>query len=444
MLLLVALIATFNLCVGYALGVYVGEFPGLPSRKPVDPPEPALDLNTPRKRRRRKRKTNPDDAAMEADAPPSPPGAAPDAAEASAPSPEATAEEPAKSDDKPLPSSQQIMDGMAAFQAQLARMGAEMQAAADDEAGFGDCASRLQQANHDYLEQTQHTIEELDSAPSSEAVGECRDALAENAKRVGETSDEIDSLLADGVSDGAAREAIIAKTGELERVVEAAESSLEARIATGADAPTEVDGAEAGEEADNTQAGRAKEEDQAHVGDDLMAGLATLATAQKAVRAALESGSQDIVVATLRRDPVETPNAEEADDIETRLLTAIADIASECTEATHIVAPQDADRLLMVLTGDTVEKASSRIEKLRQQVEKTNFMAGKTKLPATVTCALAESLEDLTEEDLFANLDEALDQSETDGRNRSYLHDGHFPGPIAAEDASVTMRTVTL
>ncbi|MEM8864479.1 MAG: hypothetical protein AAGF31_02905 [Planctomycetota bacterium] len=425
MLWFIALVATLNLCIGYALGVYIGEMPSLPSRKPVDPPEPALDLATPAP-----------EPAPQPTAPTSIAETTPQPVEESA-EPAATTEEaapPTQEKSKPAPTPEQVMDGMAAFQAQLAKMGADMQASIADDDAFGQHADRLQQANHDYLERTQTTLDELGDATDDESAN-CRDILAENAKQVGAASDEIDAMLADGVPDAAARESLIAKTEELESTVGAAERDIEAKV-EGAS----IDSA-------TTQNG-APDEPEAETGEDSEGDLAasamvTIEEAQAAIQAALDAGEDQVVVAGVRHDQIELPEGA-GEETEVRLLNAISELASGLIDEQQLLAPRENGELLMVLRGDDVEQATQRIETLRQQIEKATFVAGDAKLQTTVTCGLAESTDGITQYELLDFVDEAIGESERHGGNRSYHHDGRYPAPVMPEEIKVAPQTVNL
>ncbi|MEM6328886.1 MAG: hypothetical protein AAF790_01425 [Planctomycetota bacterium] len=429
MIWFVAITATLNLCVGYTLGVMIGELPTLPAlpargrRRPVDPPDVDIDLDAP---------APPDDdtqqAATSHDAPPPP-------AEQDAGQPTAQ------------PSHAEVMQGLAAFQAQLAKMGSEMQDAADDERAFGECSGRLQQANHDYLEQAQHTIEGLSSDPTNADAVACRDAIEENAKVVLETSDEIDAILADGPPDAAAREELIAKTESLtesvanaERKVEAAGPEPKREDAPQATAADEASAEDTTGSEEDPAAGGAPPEPGAGAGGsiDPASHLATLGVLQQAIDDEIAS-SPEAIIAAVRRDPLEADGA--GADVESRLLAALTDIADELLGETQLFSPQGDDRLLMLLRGDNLDEASQRVEQLRQAVEKTTFTAGDDALQATVTCVLAEAGDGADRDELLELAEEALAEADRLGGNRSYHHDGRFPAPIPAEDLNCPARS---
>ncbi|MEN1678236.1 MAG: hypothetical protein AAGJ46_01480 [Planctomycetota bacterium] len=406
MLLFVALIATLNLCVGYVLGVHVGVLPSLPTRRPAEPPEPAFDLSA----------DDEDDFAAE-------------------PLEETP---PPKRSARPAPSSDQIMQSMAAFQAQLAHVGSEMQASADDDQAFGKCADRLQKANNEYLEQAHHALEEFEV--TGEPVEGCREVLADSVKKVGDASDEINNLLADGVPDRAGREKLIEKAGSLEKVVDESEQRME-NLDEGSGAAAPAQPAESSKEElddddedhDEASSDDAPAEQSADASDELQ-------QLHARIDAELASNSADLVIATVRLD---TGGLADSAD-QQKLIAAIRSIAADGMEEGQQVANREDGSLLFVMTGDTVESATTRIDRLRQQVEKTTFEAGDEQVSTTVTCALGEAVEGVSRGELLQQLDEALGESEQHGANRCYHHDGFYPCPLIPEEMNLSKQTVSL
>ena len=328
-----------------------------------------------------------------------------------------------------------MLQGVAAFQSQLAKMGEEMKSAADDEQAFGECSDRLQKANHEYLEQAQSQMEELSADPEDSTASACRDVLEENTKLVADASEEIDSILADGTPDEEARAELMAKTETLTETVAEAEQKIEAVVE--AEQPSDAgDAATPAEDAPKENAGSDPHADELLDADSR---LATLDSIQQAIDEAVD-GADPVVIATVRRDPMETADA----DVESRVLAGLTEMVGEVLEETHLMAPLADDQLLVLLTGDTAEEASQRVERIRQQVEKTTFVADKDKHQVTVTCAVAESDEQVTREGLLEFAEEALGESERHGANRSYHHDGRFPAPVIPEEIEVTAKTVTV
>lgn len=412
MILFIAITSTLNLCIGYVLGVYFGQLPGLgmlPRREGVDPPEAAIDLSS----SRLTAVTPP-----AADFAPQPPASAP-VAPAPPPSNPAPPESAAK---KPSPA--EVMNGLAAFQEQLEKAGEELKAAADDEAAFGKGAEKLQEANHAYLEKAQTTIDELGADPADQAAADCRGVLQENTKRVSETSGEIDAMLADGTPDQATREKLIATTDALGEAVAAASAEIGAKQGL---APQPSPAAPT-----NTSANSA-----APV-------LASIDALQSAIESALSEEGPPVLVAALRRDPLDIPEGADVADLEARLLASITELAGETLGDAHVMAQPTGDQVVMLFKGDTVEQAAQRIEQVRQQVEKTNFALGGATFHATLTCALAEAIENVTHDQLMEHVAEAIEESERHGVNRSYHHDGRFPAPVMPGEVEVKERTVTL
>ena len=437
MLLYVALSATLNLCIGYALGVYFGELPGMPRRRPAELPEPEIDLMAP----------TPAPAAAPAPAEPAKPAAdtasTPHATE-SQPATPAVAEKPAE-ETKPAATQgpADVMQGLSAFQEQLAKLGAEMKAA-DNDKSFDDCAGRLQDANHEYLEKANSTLEELDDDPENTQATTCREVLKENAERVEEATGEIDSLLANGELDDAGRAKIIGQASALKESVESASQRLEeASNSTDPTAQADPAAAEATEPPapDTTEADNAAANPPAKPPAGV---LSSLDAVMEKIDEALADSVDHVVIASVRRDPLTLPEGQDAAEVENQLLATIGEMLDEILDPTHTAATQAGDQILMVLTGDSVEQATSRVEHLRQLVEQTTFTAAGSKLDATITCALAEAPDGASRDQLLEYASEALAEADRHGVNRSYHHDGRFPAPVMPEEVKVEKRSVAL
>ena len=171
--------------------------------------------------------------------------------------------------------------------------------------------------------------------------------------------------------------------------------------------------------------------------------LTTLSALQQELDKEIEADSRT-VVATIRRDPVESPDSVDATEVESKLLASLTEMTEAMLGETHLVAPQSNDRLLVLMRGDTADAAAQRMERLRQDFEKTTFVAGEAELQATITCGIAEANEVASGAELLELADEALLESENDGTNRSYYHDGQFPSPVPPEEYQAKSQTIRI
>ena len=480
MLLFIAITATLNLGIGYVLGVYIGVMPSLPAlprRKPAEPPEADLDLTAPPKPSKAAKAKPAADPASD----PAPDGK-PEPVTA-----EATGDEPEPAAKPTKPSRAEVMDGLAAFQAQLAKASEDLQENVDDDEAFDECTGRLQEANHAFLEKAQTTIDELGDDPTDSEAADCRDVLEENAKRVGEKSDEIDAMLADGAPDAETRKKLISTTESLGESVAEAGEQLQAQVedesddeshgeANGEggegddgesveDASETADAIESADADDDGDDERGNEDEVAEAeeasadeaegdeaeGDrradrvlDADSRLTTLSGLMETIAEELKSDDRTVVVAALQRDPVEPPDGADATDIESRLLAGITELVGETLGDAHMMAPDTDNRLLILLSGESGEEASQRIERLRQDVENARFVADGAEFTTTATGAVAEAVDEVTCDELLEQVGEALAEGDRHGRNRSYHHDGRFPAPVMPDEYSPNAKTLTI
>lgn len=180
----ICFLIAFNLCVGYALGAYIGTPWGTPGRGG----------------RRLAPRTE------EADPPAEPAPGEPVASRSSIELPET--------------SDAALLAGLASFQQQIAEIGSELENSRDDPEAFGEHARHLQQANHDYLEAAQD-IQQRDPA-SGAASG-----VAEGIDRIGSASKDVDELIEAGLEDAAKRDQVLTATGELSEAAGQVHNGLE-------------------------------------------------------------------------------------------------------------------------------------------------------------------------------------------------------------------------
>lgn len=360
MLLLLALLITFNLCAGYVLGVYVGVLPWTASNLPALGPGADLDF---------------------LDTAPAPAAAAP--VHTATPPVEQTAT-PNAAPATPPPAPLFTADQLAS-------------AAALPEQGQEQVSPEVEEP----------TPPEADTAEVMEGVATFQERLA-NASSAEEPAEEPE-------------DSMIEAAAEEPQAEQESSADAESNLAEQQAEPSDVTPPE------NT--GGIKQI------DELIGIIDALVAAED---------GEHLVVAAVRPDPIQLAEGVEIEELDTRLLTSLTTLVQELTEATHGTACNTNGQLLIALPGDTPEEASRRLDTLRQQVEKTTFDAGETKLQATVTCAIAEAGDEPSRQALLDNLEEALGESERHGSNRSYHHDGRFPAPALPEEAQIAPRTIAL
>lgn len=442
MLLYVAIVATLNLCAGYVLGAKIRRLPALLDR--FDP----LGLSSLAEEQ--------DDVPLIVEKPKSKPAAKPappvdpePAEEPVAPvasihedeqppqetteTPDAEAAEAAESTDS-HPMTEKVMEGLSAFQAQLADLGKELQDTNEEDA-FDDCCERIQQANHEYLDHASDAIEQL--ADDADAAPVC-EAVKAGAEEVRQKSDEFDSTLASETKDDEVRDKLRGLSDEL---IETA-SSVETKIGeqTAGDEPPESDE-------------QTSELELPPLEIDAATNLATIDSLLERLDTLLadSEGKPPLLVGAIQADKPQ--EGEIAAESLPQLMQRLGELVSEAIldpdaeqESGQIpsLAIHNDNQLLVLLPGDSVDQASRRMELVRQQVEATTFVDGEQERSLTVSCGLAQSSSNCNRDVLQEHLAESLSEAYRYGGNRACHHDGKFPAPVMPEEVSVEPRTVTL
>lgn len=375
--LTIALIATFNLCLGYVLGAKFGLGIELPAVR-----LPSL----------RRKKGGDDEPLVQ------PPV---EAAEESTPEPTAAAApepQPAPAEDEDL------MSGLAAFQAQLAQMGQELQDSQDDAEAFDANAKHIQDANHAYLETAQSKIDQLPDESQ-------RESASAGVEEVGRISEEFDALVGEGLDSDEARAKLVEKSGELtEKVGEVRESQEESSRAAAADAAAE-------------------------------AGIATLDSLLGQIDDVLNDGSDEKFRAAVlvRRDP-----SEDEEGASEKLRAKITELIRDAAPSAELVAAYDDDQLLLMMDEGAIDEMTDRIDSVRQQIAETKFVVDGKELTNTITCAIADMPGAESRDEVLDRLREAMEESVRFGANRTFHHDGNFPTPAPPADFEVVGQTVEL
>ncbi|TWT99930.1 hypothetical protein Pla108_08740 [Botrimarina colliarenosi] len=410
MLLFVFFVATMNLAVGYALGAGLtirSLFAMMPTRaaKPViaevDDAEPL---------------TRPAPVAAPTQAPAAPVQAVAPAAATGVPA------EPASAPAKPKAKAVDVIASLSAFREQLTAANVELKLAEQDAVKFEQSATNLQKVNHNYLEETEEALKQLDElgAAGDQEASATRDAVSHGASEVAAISSEIDGLIEGGFEEEAARKKLVEKSGALRDA--AIEAEKEAVSAVPKPTPPAAEAVALDGEIDATFAGI----------DDLFEQL-------EALLDAAESESVNHLAA-VRVDPI--ADAEGNDKLTLAAERAVAGIAKELLAEDQVLVP--GRPALILLNGDSFEAASKRVEQLRQQVEATQFTLGGVEHKVTITCAIADAHQGDERDKLVDQLNGALEESMRVGVNRTFHHDGAFPTAIPEGQVEVAAKTVEL
>jgi hypothetical protein len=401
MLLFVFLIAIVNLAIGYALGAGL-NLSSLMQLLPQRDEKPVIaDI---------------DDATPLTRAPPITESATSSTAETDAP---VTDESPSVAIN--------VMASLREFREKLNNANVELKLNQQDAEKFGESATKLQAANHEYLEEAGEAIKKLEelSAAGDVVASATREAVSTGATEAAAISSEIDSLIESGLDSEEAREKLVAKSETLNEVaVEAEKTAVEIAATVEASTPEP--------EAPEEQASLVTADSTTDEIDRLFDHLESLL-----------AEAQDDAVSHVAVVRIDAPAEAEANDALTSALEeTISELAKELLAEGQTFVP--GRPALMLLEGDTYEQALERVEQLRQQVEATTFSFGEKEVRATVTCAFADARKDHNRDQIMRHLDEALGESSRVGGNKTFHHDGAFPTETPQAKVAVEPRTMAL
>lgn len=402
MIFFTTLIATFNLCLGYWLGVKVGAMPWQGSGD--DSLVTVLSKGLKAKAAKESKTTTKETSSKNAE--PVKPAATSEPTEASEP-------EPAEPDAKPTTKAPtaDVINNLAAFQAQLANAGKQLRESLDDPEAFDQQATQLQETQHELVDQAKEDVAKLGldaSDPDSESINE-------GAENVGKISEKIDALMAEEERTESDREEILNQTEALSSAFKGLSDVVAAH-----------------------DAGAPKTAEEA--ASDIIRQIDQLS--DLVAEALSEQGEgHPPLLASLRLDDFEgLPDGADSSVVEQRLLAQLASMVK--ADATDIELFGKERELVALFHGKSVDDTSTQLDTWRQQVEAAQFNLDGQSFKTTITCLLSEGEEDL--DAWLERIEEAHAESGRYGNNRTYHHDGAFAAPVAPADTKVESDTITI
>jgi len=123
-----------------------------------------------------------------------------------------------------------------------------------------------------------------------------------------------------------------------------------------------------------------------------------------------------------------------------RLITAVAQLLSRNVTSEDMAARFQGQRFLVLFPDNTPRHATTVAETIRQTIEETAFEHGKLALEVTASCAVSQSAPDDTIESIFERLMKAVQEAKRYGRNRTFLHDGKYPAPVVPPNLNIKSK----
>lgn len=416
----IAFIATLNLCLGYALGVYIGVMPGISSRRDAEDEHdepiglPEVDTTAP--------EPEPEPAPEE------PPIEEPVAAEVP-PVEEPEVEEPVQE-----ASHEQILEGLAIFKQKLDAVSDKLAEAKEDRAAVDQCAGEMKQANDEYLDHTSDAVETLNSSSHDELSAEeenMRQMLNKQTDEIRRANDEIDELMADDDTE-AMRQKLMQSNEQL------AEAASEVEESIPEPASETVEPEESNEESNEETKEEANEEANEETAEETDDPLARLDSLLGSIDDAISDDEGPLQVATLS---LQFEGDEASEHTEALLKSMEALVTKELKPGQKVNATPEGS-LLVTLQGDTIIEANERCERIRQQVKETTFCRDSLTVSASLVCSLTDTKGADDREVVMARLAECLEEAVKLGESRTFHHDGALAAPTPPLQLAVSAQTV--
>jgi diguanylate cyclase (GGDEF)-like protein len=341
---------------------------------------------------------------------------------------EAAEEPPAAAKPAPPPRDKSLVEtsvedflaGLQRFREEVTRLDHRVRRREEDSTPeeLEDCVSALRAASDQYLAETRQTAEQLgdDGAGPLGPVGQqVRAAIDAQNQRVQSTRDCLDELRDSEDLEGGYRKLLDQTSGLAD-----GSDQLQQRLE---DARLDIARGE----------GWLDQLDEDMLTDDLT---------QLSTRAALEAAileqwrvdperEQPQIVGLIDVDHCARLNEEQGRKVCDNVLRAIARIVAENAGSGTQVARFGGQKFALLMVGGAPSQAVAEVERMRQLLQAATFDRGGAALRVTASCALARVKREDTLETLFERLAHTLGESKQYGRNRTFLHEGNTPAPVA-------------
>jgi diguanylate cyclase len=419
-------VAAMNFAMGYALALYLAQDGDAAPRRV------RAELATPFKLPPREAAWNTFEAS-----PPAPPAPAPLAKSEPAPAAVPVAEAAAAVvDPQPAEVGASITDfkqELSHYRDQLASLDKRMRSSAEsqDASSIKACLSELQLANVQYLGQQQEVSERFhlhgETAELEPISCQLTRALVEQADKVRHSNDQLEEVdLETNLLVGCQQ--LLDETARLVDANHAMRDALDdAELQLGRRGELRVDPNDAPADPLHNLISRVQLE-------------ATLDQWWQNDPQRERSLSVGLVDLDLIRDLNERRGLDAGD----RILGAVAQVVGEVVQGGQRAARMSGQRFLLMFPDVLARDATPVLERIRQQVEATNFEAGEAGIAVTVSCSVAEAAPEDTRPTLLGRAEATLREAKRYGRNRTFLHDGKFPAPVVPPDLAIESRTLAI
>lgn len=317
-----------------------------------------------------------------------------------------------KLDHKQLPSTDELLAGLSSLQVKLAAASEQLNDQQDNPDEFEECASKLQEANHNYLKNAHGTVSQLTklSENGNQDASKIGDLVSKGAEDAQQISDKIDTLL-DSPLDADGRKQLLEHS-----------SNITAAVSKSHDEADEIIHATSKAVGEKTNAETSAKE--------------LINLIENAVNSISDNNS--LFLAEAKLDPLsETATSPKFMDT---ITDDLSDMISNVLDRSQSYTCEG--RRLMFLNGDSLDQAINRVEQLRQCYEKTIYKDESESVTGTLTCTISEIKKGTNTSEIDAILEKSAIEADSLGTNQTLHHDGAFATPVEPVTHDFSPRVV--
>ncbi|MCR4412429.1 MAG: GGDEF domain-containing protein [Thermoguttaceae bacterium] len=320
------------------------------------------------------------------------------------------------------------------YQGQLTELDRRLRDPSTDDASVvADCAATLRKASEEYLDHQRAAGEAFDTAYGERPdLGNVRDqvrsALESETSQIRQAAKTLDSLdLEGGASES--RQHVLAETARLLGANDRLQEALDAALVETARSENLLDAPWAGDQADEP-------------------GVLTSRTGLERQLARLwqehPRHAPPLAVAAIDLDQFGRINEHFGRELGDRILRAVATLVSAEGPEQAISARFSGQRFVLAFPDGDLGRAVNAVERIRQILEKAHFRRNEFDLQVTVSCGIAGASPDDTSKTVCERAEAAMLEAKRYGRNRTFIHEGRYPTPVAPPNLVVPEKVVDL
>ena len=424
-MLLVAIIAALNLCMGYATALIIGHGPKLKPGSVLpdlslfeqQPGKADAPAQAPREKTVEKEPaTQPETSEPEPEPPPAPP----------------------KRIVSPIESSiQKIKKHTAGQRDDLLELDERLRACTDmlSLQAVQDCANELTSVNQRYLKQQANEVEKLagrekkspELAPSGEQT---RRAAEEQMEVVQEALDGLKNFETKEETLQKDHQRLISQTGRLIESCHTVRESID-------DSLLQLARQQQVKEEDQNTAWKVTEEME-------LTGRAGLEAVLEDWWQGDPERSRQLSVGMIDVDQLGEINEKHGPAVGDRILQGISMIVSTAEQDGAKVNRFAGQQFLLMFPDTSPQETTGAVERIRQSVQKTTFDHVGEEILMTVSCAVLEAKADDTVTQMLERIDSTIQEAKRYGRNRTFLFEEDYPTPVVPPSITVDQRVMTI